>query len=78
MLLRCSVGQNTGVERLEPDVGMAGAQGAMRPFALKLAKQGLPFRDGQTSPLDLGHNQSLGRDAMPEDLMPVKHYARKA
>jgi hypothetical protein len=39
---------------------MARAQGAMRPLTLKSAQHALPFRNGQTSPFDLGHQQSLG------------------
>lgn len=55
-----SGGQKARVEHLKPDVGMARAQGAMGPLALKLAEHVLPFSHGQASPFDLGHQQALG------------------
>src|SRR5574341_322125 len=52
--------QDCGVKRLEPNVGIACAQGAARPFTFKLAQDALSFRDGQAPPFDFGHQQAPG------------------
>jgi hypothetical protein len=51
--------QNAGVEHVEADLKVAGAQGTMRPLAFKLAEHVLALRDRQATPFHFGHEQSL-------------------
>jgi len=43
---RRSASQHASVEQVEPDMGMARAQGAVRPLALQLAEHVLSFLRG--------------------------------
>jgi hypothetical protein len=75
--------QDAGVKHHEADVGMARAQGAVRPLALKLTEHILPFRSRQTPPFDLDHQRLLGiirvrRDQVQFDIsFPVRLGARE-
>ena len=56
---RRSASQNAGVEQVEPDIGIARAQGAVRPLALQLAERVLSFRDRYALPFHFGHEEPL-------------------
>ena len=81
---RRSASQHASVEQVEPDMGMAGAQGAVRPLALQLAEHVLSFRDRYAPPFHFGHDEPLAivrvrRDQVQFNIaLPVPMGARKA